>query len=504
MKLLMKLYDRCKLPIRVMYIAFVMVAFGTLIRSESVNIFYTFKNSFLLMLADGCLALGQTLVINMPLFFMVNYVCKKANSGVPIVLALIGYFTFTLTTSLFVSQSLMPQAYLGANAFPTLVSNGRLPLQTGLIGAFIVAYVVRFSFIHSRHRTSHSLLGFLKKDSAAVIYCVVLSAFAGILVSYFGSYCYNFLAYVINYIAADLMDPFRLAIYGVVDRLLSILGINEAIRSPFWFSSLGGSYQTLGGQIVLGDVNIWNYVKDVNSDFVGAGRFVTGYYVINLFLIPAILFGTYFSLTDKLEKRRLLIPLVGAFFLSFVCGNPLPYELTLLVVSPLLLVIYLLAVWLVFFVLGAKGLFLGCSLGTNYIASAMPGNFFDLIINIRSFIYFDTIMGILKVGVVAFVLLLAMTMIYYRFVTGAVSDRKLVEQIVEAAGGKENIAMATAGLYRLNLYLREAEDLSFEKVKLLGAYRVIETRYGVALEFGVLSFFLARRISSYIVGAVED
>ena len=176
MKRIMTVYENCKMPIRIAFFGIGLIAFGFLIQNDSVNIFYTFSNKFLLMFAQGCLMLGNTIIVNLPLIFMIYFVCKKANSGVPIALALLGYFAYLITTTLFSSQSLSSYAYasgLGINAIIDISGLTKYPLETGLIGSFIIGYITRYSFIRSRHRTSNSILGFLSMDSAAIIYNIV-------------------------------------------------------------------------------------------------------------------------------------------------------------------------------------------------------------------------------------------------------------------------------------------------------------------------------------------
>ena len=193
----MYLYENCKMPLRTAFFGFMLMAFGFLIKNENVNIFYTFTNTYLLMFADGCALLGQTIVSNLPLIFMIYLVCKKANSGIPILLALVGYFSFLITMTLFVQQNLSSIAYTtnsGINAMININGNAKYPLETGMIGAFVVAFITRFSYIRSRHRSSHSLLGFLHKDSAALIYNVVLCTAAGMLCSYVGPLVYTYFA----------------------------------------------------------------------------------------------------------------------------------------------------------------------------------------------------------------------------------------------------------------------------------------------------------------------
>lgn len=502
MKRLMKVYESCKLPIRIAFFGFILIGFGFLIQNESVNIFYTFTNSFLLMFAQGCLMLGKTIIVNLPLIFMVYIVCKKANSGVPIALALIGYFTYLITTTLFSSQALSSYAYangLGINSIVDISGLNKYPLETGLVGSFIVAYITRYAYIRSRHRTAHSLLGFLNKDSAAIIYNVAFCVLAGLLVSYAFPFFYNQLSNLISYIAKDLSDPFRLAAYGALDRVLSILGLGNFIRYPFWYTTLGGSYQTLSGQAIVGDVNIWAYTKDAITTYNGAGRFITAYYVINMFICPAIFFGMLTSISDKQEKHHFILPCILGALLSFVVGNPLPLELVLLFTSPFLLIVYIGVVAAVFGYFTYAGVYLGSNIGNNLnTITAMPGNFPDFIINLRSTIHFESLLHIAIVGLIAAAIIYLITFIYYHYLTFNIiapsKDKKLVEKVVEALGGYQNINNCASGLLRVNFALNDMEAISIESLQDLGVPRIVENKNGYSLEFGSSSFIISKMV----------
>ena len=107
----MSLYESCKTPIRVTFFGFLLIAFGFLIQNESVNVFYTFRSSIILFVAELCLRIGEIIIMNLPIIFMLNIVCKKANNASPVVMALVGYFTFLVTTMMFAPQNLPQQAY---------------------------------------------------------------------------------------------------------------------------------------------------------------------------------------------------------------------------------------------------------------------------------------------------------------------------------------------------------------------------------------------------------
>lgn len=499
----MNIYDNCRIAIRLMFLGFILIAFSSIISSESVNIFYTFRNNFLLLFAEGCGKLGQAIIVNMPMIFMLNMVCKKANSGYPVVLVITGYFTFLISTSLFASTSLPSTAYTTSSGINTVFNtlNGtRYPLELGLLTSFIVAYLTKVSFVRSRHRSTLSILGFLNKDTAGFIYNIVFCSFAGIGVAYAWPYVINNLQSLITYIGKDLQDPVRIGMYGVLDRLLSIFGISNIIRQPFWYSTLGGSYQTLSGQSIVGDINIWNYVKDISSTYIGAGRFVTSYYVINMFMIPSLLICVLLTTTNTSARRKLIVPIIGLTMVSFIYGNPLPFELVILFTSPILFFIYLFVVGGVFWYLTSAGIYLGSNIaGNTSTITAMPGNFPDFIINLRNIFYIDTLGKICLVGLVAGIIIFVLAYLYFRFMaydimkTGKTSE--FSSNIIDAVGGKENILSASNTLFRLCIDLKDIEELDVTKIQSLHIRKVMETKSGIEIECGTSAFMLQKRIN---------
>ena len=504
---MMNLYESCKTPIRVAYFGFILVAIGFLIQNESVNVFYTFRSNIVLFFAELCLRIGELTIMNLPLIFMMNIVCKKANNASPVVMSLVGYFTFVVTTMLFATQNLNAQAYstgYGINSIFNMSSGSRLPLETGLVGSFLVAYATRAAFIFSRHRGSYSLTNIFARDTSGIIYNFVFCFLLGLLVAYIFPYAYIYLQRAISFIGADLLDPLRIGLYSVLDRILSILGLGNIIRYPFWYTSAGGSFSnTVTGQSILGDVNIWTYLKDSNASYIGAGRFITPYYVINMFIIPAFYLGTLFSMSDRGDRNILSAEFIFAIILSIIAGNPLPTELLMLMTSPTLLVAYLILIGVSSGVLINFEAFLGFSSKISNTVVAMPGSFADFIINIRNASLLPSIRTILIVGLACFVIMLLFTMFYYRFLafdfvrTG--SGEILVNNIIDICGGKDNIITAGSGLFKLNVYIRDPEKISVEKVQDIGLHKVVETRNGLTFELGTSCYAIARRINKRLI-----
>ena len=502
MKKIMNLYESCKTPIRVAYFAFFLMAIGFLIKSDSFNVFYTFKSTAILFLGEFSSKVGEFIVMNLPLVFMMYIVCKKANNASPIVMALVGYFTFLVTTMLLASQNLNSQAYstgYGINSLFNTTVGTRLPLETGMIGSFLVAFATRTSFIFSRHRGDFSLANIFSKEITGIIYNFFLCFFLGIFVSYTYPYIYQTIQNGILFISKDLSDPFRIGLYSVIDRILCILGLGNVIRYPFWYTATGGSLSNaLTGQNILGDINIWKYIQESSATYLGAGRFISPYYVINMFIVPGFYLGTLLSMSDKRDRRYLIFTFVCGSIMSFIAGNPLPVELLMLFTSPSLLVSYLILVGVVSGVLVNLDAYLGFITNSANTIVAMPGSFVDYIINLRNSSLFHSLQMIFFVGLASFALMFVLTYIYYNFLafdfvqTG--SGDEFVDKLIDAIGGVDNIVDSGSGLFKLNIYLTETERISLEKLHELGIRRIVETRNGLSFEIGTSANGVSRRI----------
>ena len=507
MKRTMRLYESCKTPIKIAFFGFVLIAFGFLIQNDSVNIFYTFRSNFILFLAELFLKIGEFIIMNLPMIFLLNIVTKKANNSAPVVMALIGYFTFFVTIMLLSPQNLGTTAYTtgyGINSMFNTTSATRQAVETGIVGTFLVGFATRAAFIFSRHRGNYSFTNLMSRDMAGIVYNFLFCFLLGVLIAYTYPFFYSYLQKAISFIAADLSDPMRIGLYSFLDRVLSILGLGNLIRYPFWFTATGGSFSnTLTGQSVLGDVNIWSYVKDTATAYVGAGRFITPYYVINMFVAPAIYLGTLFSISDKRDRSYLWILFVVASLLSIAAGNPLPLELLMLFTSPFLLLLYLIGVGVISSILVNFNAYLGFSTNTTNTVIAMPGSFADFIINIRNSSLLPSIKTILIVGLAAFAIYFLVTLVYYRFFafdfvkTG--SGDELTYRIIDALGGKENVVYSGSGLFKLNIYLKEPEKISIEKISELDLGRVSETKDGVSIEVGTSAYGIAKRINKQLL-----
>jgi phosphotransferase system IIB component len=129
----------------------------------------------------------------------------------------------------------------------------------------------------------------------------------------------------------------------------------------------------------------------------------------------------------------------------------------------------------------------------------MPGSFADFIINVRNASLIPSIRIILIAGFISFFAMLGLTILYYRYLAfdfiRSAEGNQLIEDIIAGAGGRDNIDHAGSGFFKLNIYLRDPERISIEKIQQIGVRRVVETRDGLSFEMGTSSSAISRRIN---------
>ena len=119
-------------------------------------------------------------------------------------------------------------------------------------------------------------------------------------------------------------------VYGVANRLLIPFGLHHILNSVPWF--VVGSYETRSGQVVHGDI-----ARFLSGDPT-AGAFMTGFFPIMMFALPAAALAIYHEASPG--RRRVVggILLSGALT-SFLTGVTEPLEFAFMFVAwPLYLI----------------------------------------------------------------------------------------------------------------------------------------------------------------------
>jgi N-acetylglucosamine PTS system EIICBA or EIICB component len=156
-----------------------------------------------------------------------------------------------------------------------------------------------------------------------------------------------------------------LFIYGVLNRLLLVTGLHHILNSLVWF--VFGSFTGSDGKVVTGDLHRF-FAGDPT-----AGSFMTGFFPIMMFGLPAACLAMYRA--ARPENRKL----VGGMLLSmaltaFLTGVTEPVEFTFMFLAPILYVIHALLTGISMALMN----FLHVRLGFTFSAGA-----FDYIISYR-------------------------------------------------------------------------------------------------------------------------
>jgi len=331
------LFEIVLFPLEVLAIGFVILGIGDFVLNDNFAIFYTITNPYILLIAKLFMEIGKFIISNFPVILVINLVNRRKNAGATITMGVLGYIAFLMTTMVFADSSLpdtLFSAVLGISysSYNTASSITLIhyPLQTGIVGALIVGICTHLAFFRTRNKQQYGFFAFINKNNSGVIHTIFYCMIAGFLVSLLYPMINVGIEDVVNFVASDITNPINMFVYGMFDRLSSILYIGDVIREPFWYTSLGGSWNNIAGESVVGDVNIFTTIANANLSVYDYGRFITPYYVLNIFAIPGYLIAMYTLYSDIFMKRRLFVLLLILIFISIMTGNLLVVELFML------------------------------------------------------------------------------------------------------------------------------------------------------------------------------
>lgn len=499
------LYEIFQFPIGVIIFALFLLGTGNILTNPTFASYITIHNDLFLRGGEALLRIGMFLIVNFPLYFLIRAVTKRSGSATTILSALSGYITYLVFTMYFARADLPTTAYsstLGLSVTSSNVSSlanmTRYPLQTGILPTILIAFVALGSYARTRHSSDYGFFSFINKDVMCVIRTVVFSAVVGILVAYAWPYFIQALQRVITFISTDTTNPINLMLYGVLERLLCVFNLGTLIRNPFWYGTNGGSWLNFAGISVAGDVNIWT-AQFTNNALTGiTGRFITPYYVLNLFAMPGLIWGLFSMNTDKLERRKTVLYYILLTILSLFASALLPLEITLFLLCPLLFIFHLAYTGILYGVLHAMHVYLGFNYTGTSTITALPGTLLEFINYIPSTNLTDSLIRIAIVGIITFFLYFLFTRIYFRYLSldlFRIGDKeRLIDGTIQAVGGIENVKLVHSSMHRLVISLFDPTKFNINKLKALGSVRVTETKAGYAISYGAASTMVRRGI----------
>ncbi|MDB1089522.1 PTS transporter subunit EIIC [Streptomyces sp. ACA25] len=263
---------------------------------------------------------GSTLFDFLPLLFAVGIAIgfARKSDGSTGLSAVVGYLVFQAVMATFHDPSLPAQP----DGTPE-VADARV------LGGVVMGLVVALLFQRFHRTRLPDWLGFFGGRRLVPI----LSAFAGLLLGIAFGYAWPVLGGGLHGFSEWLAGSGAVGagIFGVINRALIPIGMHHLLNSFPWFQA--GSYTTPEGETVNGDI-----ARFLAGDPT-AGQFMTGFFPIMMFALPAACLAMYHC--ARPERRKV----VGGMMLSlaltaFVTGVTEPIEFTFLFIAPALYAVH--------------------------------------------------------------------------------------------------------------------------------------------------------------------
>ena len=496
-------------PLKLLFMAILFYGICNILTNDVFSSLFVIDNEYVILFAEALMRISSFFILYFPFIFLIRLVSKRVNGANSILTGIFGYITFLVFLLFFQDQNLPNYAYsatlglsVSSSKLAAISGATRYPIQTGLIGIVIVTIFTRLSLRQSKNRLENGFLSFIDKNLFGVLLNMFYCAIAGLFIAMLWPYLFAMYNDIINFIASDTTNPINLAIYGIFDRVFSVLNLGNLIRQPFWFRSLGGSIMNMVGESIVGDVNIWSAV--INSGVMGSqtGKFITPYYVLNIFAIPGMLLAFQTLNTDKLERRKYRTFIFLAIIVSMFTGCLLPLEIVLLLLCPLLFVFHILYTAGLFGLFQILGVYLGFQARSTSVVYETPGTLLELISYLGINNLQNDIIIICIVGIISFILYFIITRIYFGalafdlFNTG--KTETIAKDMVDALGGSANIKMIYSSCLHITVQLFDASLLNVQQVHRLGANKLLETRAGLVIDFGAGSRIVAKAMNKVL------
>ncbi|WP_246362595.1 PTS transporter subunit EIIC [Paenibacillus alba] len=429
----------------------------------------TFDDPFLMHMAHIFESGGSAIFDNLPLIFAIGIaIGLTSGDGIAALAATVGYLVF---------NNVLQLSQTGTDSADRL--------DMGVLGGMLVGGISAVFFNRFQHIRLPKALGFFGGKRFVPLLTSLAMVFLGVLMGYIWPPVQK----GISIIGLWIVDNGNIGvfIYGVMNRLLIPTGLHHIINNIAWFQI--GDYTTATGKIVHGDISRF-FAGDPT-----AGMFMTGFYPVIMFGLPAAAFAIIRSTSSA--NRQLIVPvMLSAGLTSFLTGITEPIEFAFMFVAPGLYVIHA--------VLNGFSMFLMNMLQVK-MGFGFSAGFIDFVLNwhVSTKPYW-----ILLVGVGYFILYYVTFRIYLHFFplkasgkeeTAAIeteaadtSKLKVKEDrptsILRHIGGAANILSIDACITRLRLLVKEDHLVLDSELKELGAIGVIRLGNGnVHVVFGTES-----------------
>ncbi|EDU37465.1 PTS glucose transporter subunit IICBA [Clostridium sporogenes] len=487
------------LPVALLPAAGILLAFGNMFQNEAFLKLAPALNSPVFQgFAKVMEQSGNIVFANLALLFAVGVAVGLAGGeGVAGLAAIVGFLIMNVTMG--VVTGITPG--LIGKSHPEFASVLGIPtLQTGVFGGIIMGIIAAQLYKKYYNIELPSYLGFFAGKRFVPIVTATFAIFVGLIMVFIWPPIQSGL----NTFSHNMIDANKTLaafVFGVIERALIPFGLHHIFYNPFWYQF--GEYVNKAGQLVNGDQTIF-FAQLKDAVPFTAGTFMTGKFPFMMFGLPAAALAIYQE--AKPEKKKLVGGIMASAALTaFLTGITEPIEFSFLFVAPALFAIHC--------------LFAGLSFMTMHILNIKIGMTFSG--GVIDFILFGVVPNRTKWWLVIPVGL-AFSVIYYFGFRFAIrkwnlktpgreddtntenvshsSEGSLAAKVLEALGGKENLANLDACITRLRVSVNSIDKVNKEELKSLGASGVMVVGNNIQAIFGPKSDQLKEQIKDVISG----
>ncbi|MHA0855319.1 N-acetylglucosamine-specific PTS transporter subunit IIBC [Paenibacillus sp. CMAA1364] len=468
---LQKIGKALMLPVAALPAASILLRFGNIdyVKDFHMGSAGEFLNQYI---APFMAAGGSAIFDNLALIFAVGVAIGLAGDAVAALAAVIAYQVLTTV------QVKVPLV------FPGIVGED-VVLNMGVLGGIFAGLVSAFLYNKYHNIKLPDWLGFFSgKRFVPIITSLVMVIIALLLGLVWGPV----------QMALDSFGRWVVGFGGIgsfvfltANRLLIPTGLHHVLNSIAWFQI--GDFTDAAGKVFHGD--LYRFFAGDKS----AGMFMTGFFPIMMFALPAGALAIIHS--ARKENRKLVASIfIGTAFASFLTGITEPLEFAFMFAAPFLYVIHAVLTGLSGFILYQMDVHHGFGFSAGFIDYAVN---FQLATNP---------LLIIPVGIgfaVVYYFLFRFMIVKFNIKTPGREDESTEEEIAQdniiatntdskaenvlnALGGSSNIIGIDACITRLRLVVKDDSLVIDKKLKTLGASGVIRLGKGaVQVIFGTQS-----------------
>lgn len=262
-------------------------------------------------------------------------------------------------------------------------------------------------------------------------------------------------------------------IFGLLNRLLIPFGLHHVFNTLFWFEF--GTFTNSAGEVVKGDIARF-FAGDPT-----AGTYMTGFYFIMMFALPADCFAMLLA-AKKSKRKAVTGMLLSIAFTAFLTGITEPVEFAFMFLAPALYVFHAIMTGIAL----ALANVLNLAMGFGFSAGLID---FLLSMGISRGVLTIVIVGLIFAAIYFAVFYFAITK--FNLPTPGREDDEILEdegqrgtsktniddkaeKILEALGGPKNIESLDACITRIRLTLNDSTVMDEEELKKLGASGIMK------------------------------